>query len=189
MPLKFGVVGKLQNISTTRCYQLHNITRKSVLYSNKDDMQTTLVADGQENAMDSCANWLILRSEVYNQYYIYNVGSGLYLSIQDARMTLSEKPQAVRITAADGGFKLGNFAAVYNFLDNYSMAPDMTAAYELLLESEIALHPERATFIETPLECNSINAVYDLQGYKVPAPKGLNIIRYNDGEVRKILTK
>ena len=189
MPLKFGVVKKLQNINTSRCYQLHNATKGSVLYGQKEGMQTVSVADGDENAMDSCANWYILRSEIYNQYYIYNVGTGYYLSTQNGRLSLSENPEAIRITESGVGFKLGNLSTVYNFFDNYSMAPDMDEVYDLLLKSEIALHPERETIIDTPVQDDSYEAIYDLQGRRLSAPNGLNIIQYDDGTVRKILTK
>ena len=189
MPLKFGVVNKLQNINTSRCYQIHNATKGSVLYGQKEGMQTMFVTDGEENAMDSCANWYILRSEVYSQYYICNVGTGLYLSTLNGQLSLTEKPEAIKITASGQGFKLGNIGIVYNFFDNYSMAPDMDEIYELLLQSEIALHPERETFIEMPLWDDSYEAIYDLQGRKLSAPKGLNIIQYGNGTARKILTK
>lgn len=137
MPLKYGVVKSVQNISTSRCYQLHNIKKNSVLYAGKSDLQTLLVSDGEENAMDSCANWLILRSEAYNQYCIYNVGTGLYLKKQDGSMVLTSQPVPISITASGSGFKLGGLSDIYQLLDNYSMAPDMDFAYEQLDKSEL----------------------------------------------------
>ena len=189
MPLKFGVVKKIQNINTSRCYQLHNATKGSVLYGQKENMQTLSVNDGEENAMDSCANWYILRSEVYNQYYIYNVGTGLYLSAKDAKLTLTDKPEAIRITEANGGFKLGNFSTIYNFFDNYSMAPDMDEVYNLLLRCETVLHPESQTFISTTPQVQDYEAMYDLMGRRVLDPHGLVIVHGRDGKVKKMLVK
>jgi hypothetical protein len=189
MPLKYSEVNKLQNISSSRCYQIHNASKGSVLYGQKESMQTLCINDGEEDALDSCANWLILRSEIYNQYYIYNLGAELYLVIQDNKLTLSDKPQAIRITAVNGGFKIGNSTLVYNFFDNYTMAPNMDAAYNLLLKSEIILHPELETSISKYHECDTIEAIYDLQGRLVSKPNGLNIIQYSDGTIKKILTK
>jgi hypothetical protein len=143
MPLKYSIVKSLQNINTSRCFQLHNITKKSVLYAGKDGLETMLVADGEENAMDSCANWLILRSETYNQYCIYNVGTGLYLCAQDGKMTLTTQPLPISITASGSGFKLGGMSDIYQLLDNYSMAPDMDYVYEQLGESEAPLRLEK----------------------------------------------
>lgn len=190
MPLKYGVVRRIQNISTTRCYQLHNDTKSSVLYADKETMETTLVPDGEEDAMDSCANWLILRSELFNQYYIYNVGTGHYLSVADGRLVLSEKPYSIKISASGYGYKLGGLTPIYSLFDNYSMAPDMDYAYDLLLKSEISLHPELETFINAPQELPyTYETIYDLQGRRLSAPSGLNIIRCSDGIVRKVLTK
>lgn len=135
-PLKFGMVSKLQNISTSRCYQLHNTSKASVLYGFKDEARPTLVKDGEENALDSCANWLILRSETYNQYSIYNVGSGLYLTAESGKLTLTSQPKPITITTSGTGFRIGGLSDTYQFLDNYSMAPDMDFAFEQLDESE-----------------------------------------------------
>ena len=70
------------------------------------------------------------------------------------------------------------------------MAPDMDYAYDLLLKSEISLHPELETFINAPQELPyTYETIYDLQGRRLSAPSGLNIIRCSDGIVRKVLTK
>lgn len=187
-PLKFGVLKNLQNISTTRSYQLHNTTKKSVLYASTNSIDTQLINDGDENAMDSCANWLILRSETYNQYYIYNVGTGLYLIIEGGKLVQSAQPKAISISSVGSGYRLGSLPDSYQLLDNYSMAPDMDEAYNLLLESEISLHPELQTTISTPWEPNS-ETFYDLEGRRLLVPHGLVIVRSSDGKVKKMLVK
>ncbi|MBO7067477.1 MAG: discoidin domain-containing protein [Bacteroidaceae bacterium] len=143
MPLKYGVVKNLQTINTSRCYQLHNTSKKSVLYASEDGTQTLLVADGDENAMDSCANWLILKSETYNQYCIYNVGTGLYLNTKDGKLTLTTQPVPISITSSSSGFRLGGLSDFYQLLDNYSMAPDMDFAFDQLEKSEFMQHFEK----------------------------------------------
>lgn len=135
--LKFGVLKSVQNISTSRCYQLHNITTSSVLSSLPDGSATVAVPDGTENALDSCGNWLILRSEQYRQHYIYNVGTGQYLSSRDGALVLVSSAQPVDIAAAPGGFHIAGTKDVYQILDNYSMAPDASEAYSLLAYSEL----------------------------------------------------
>ena len=187
--LKFGVVGKLQNINTSRCYQLHNTSRGAVLYGTMNNDVTEFVQDGKENAMDPCANWLILRSELFNEYYIYNIGTGLYLCTLGSFFSLSPRPQSVKISSVNGRYKLANFSDEYNFLDNYSMAPDMDMVYDQLLSCEVSLHPELQVTINTPRWCDSVEAIYDLQGRKLNVPKGLNIIRCYDGTSKKFLTK
>lgn len=188
MPLKYSVVNKLQNISTTRCYQLHNVSKKSVLYASSEDTSTQLVPDGEENAMDSCANWLILRSEGYNQYYIYNVSTKQYLKTEGGKLVQTDEPKPISISSAGTGFRIGSLNDFYQFLDNYSMAPDMDESYNLLLESEAYVHPEVQTGICLPLD-NNYEAIYDLQGRRVSVPHGLNLIRYSDGSVKKLLTR
>ena len=189
MSLKFGAVRKLQNISTTRCYQLHNTSKSSVLYALKDNSQTSLVKDGDEDAMDSCANWLILYSETNNKYCIYNVGTGLYLKADKGTLVQTEQPQAINILASGNGFRIGSSTDIYQLLDNYSMAPDMNAAYERLLGFEIYLNPEMQTFVSSPYKPHINETIYDLQGRRVLVPKGINIIRSDDGTVKKILTR
>lgn len=188
MPLKYGLVGKLQNISTTRCYQLHNTSQKSVLYASAEDTSSQLIKDGEENALDSCANWLILRSEDYNQYYIYNIGTNCYLKIENGKLVQTEQPKPIAISASGNNFKFGSISDSYQLLDNYSMAPDMDYAFNLLLESEAYVHPELQTAITTPHRQN-YEAIYDLQGRRILIPHRLNIIRYSDGTVKKLLTK
>lgn len=136
MPLKFGVMKRIQNISSTRCYQFHNLTQKSVLYGSDDDV-VSLVPDGMENATDSCQGWLILRSEAYKQYYIYNIEAGHYLSETDNVFVLSDSPQPMKITAVSGGFRIGSGSDVYEILDNYALAPDQDFAYGKLYDCEL----------------------------------------------------
>ena len=68
------------------------------------------------------------------------------------------------------------------------MAPDMDYAFKLLLESEIALHPEMQTSI-APLQLHNYQTFYDLHGRRVFVPHGLVIVRGNDGIVKKMLFK
>ena len=187
-PLKYSVVNKLQHISTTRCYQIHNISKQSVLCAQKDNMETSLVKDGTEDAMDSCANWLVLHSEPYRQYYIYNVGTGLYLGIEGTKLVQSEQPKAISISAVSGAYRFNTLSDSYQLLDNFSMAPDMDYAFKLLLESEIALHPEMQTSI-APLQLQNLQTYYDLHGRRVLDPHGIVIVRSNDGNVKKMLFK
>ena len=91
--------------------------------------------------MDSCANWLILRSEGYNQYYIYNVSTKQYLKTEGGKLVQTDEPKPISISSAGTGFRIGSLNDFYQFLDNYSMAPDMDESYNLLLESEAYVHP------------------------------------------------
>ena len=136
MPLKYGVVKSIPNIRTSRCYQLHNVTRKSVLYADADNMQTTLVPDGEEDAMDSCVNWLVLKSEQYQQYCIYNVKTGLYLTAADGKLVLDRNPLPIKVIASGTGFRIGGLTDTYQMLDNYSMAPTIDFAFAQLEKSE-----------------------------------------------------
>ena len=188
MTLKYSVVAKLQNISSTRSYQLHNTSKHSVLYAQKDNTETSHVKDGEEDALDSCANWLILRSEAYNQYYIYNQGTGLYLKNEGSKLVQTAQPKSILISTSGTGYRFGSSTDVYQLLDNYTMAPDMDEAYNLLLQSEIFLHPELQTFISTP-QVQNHETIYDLQGRRLLVPRGLVIVRSNDGKVKKMLVK
>lgn len=136
MPLKFGVVKNIQNISSSRCYQLHNLTRKAVLSASGND-GVSLVADGSENAADSCGGWLVLRSESYRQYFVYNLGTGQYLAEADGAFVLSAKPSPINIAAAVKGFRIGQGSDVYEILDNYALTPAQDFAFEKLNDCEL----------------------------------------------------
>jgi hypothetical protein len=100
----------------------------------------------------------------------------------------TEQPKPIAISASGNIFKLGSTTDSYQLLDNYSMAPDMDYAFNLLLESEAYVHPELQTSVTIP-QIQNYEAIYDLQGRRVLVPHGLNIIRYSDGTIKKLLTK
>jgi len=114
-PLKYGVVGSVEKISSFYTYQLRNLAGRGTLVA-KDDGTLTVGESVQDGALQAytvpldvtapCNNWLILRSEKYKEYYIYNPGLQLFLK-PGTPHTLAAEPVACPITRSSAGFLLG----------------------------------------------------------------------------------
>ncbi len=122
-PLKYGVVNSLEKISSFYTYQLRNQAERGVLIATlngEEGPRLTIGESAQEGALPQYAlpvcvtnpanNWLILRSEAYKEYYIFNPALDLYLLPGDPP-TLSAEPVACNITRSSSGFLIGSGSA------------------------------------------------------------------------------
>ncbi|MCR5138769.1 MAG: DUF3472 domain-containing protein [Bacteroidaceae bacterium] len=209
-PLKYGIVGSVEKISSFYTYQLRNLAGRGVLVV-ADDGTLTVGESAQSGALagymapldvtEPDNNWLILRSEKYGEYYLYNLGKHLFLK-PGTPHTLSAEPVACPITRSSTGFLLGpsssrisidatkEVAVVkggspgdgtrFELRHNFAMDLDETTVRRLLTYAEEFLHGgsglNEGKAFQHPEEKNT-GAWHDLQGRVVNKPTtGLYVI-------------
>lgn len=96
--LKYGVPNANMDLSSFKFYQLHNIYDMGDLVVSGD--APTLDTNGALDVTNEANNWILLRSDKYNAYYLYNVHARKYLKYADAAYSLSEKPCPLYVTAS-----------------------------------------------------------------------------------------
>ena len=170
-PLSLGNVDELNHITSFTAYQLHNPYGYGDLVVDTNG-QLSLAGATVEGALEAYRrptlvsaqtdNWLVLRSETYNEYYIYNLQAKKYLSVTTDGATLTPQPVALDIALRPDGFTLGTGrarmllqpdnetaatrtprvtnACIIELRNNYAISPADTDVRQLLEQSEIALH-------------------------------------------------
>ena len=170
-PLTLGNVDKNYHITSFTAYQIHNPYGYGDLVVDAEG-HLTLAGATKEEAREGYRrhtlvsspydNWLVLRSEEYKEYYIYNLGAKKFLCIDNTSISLSDTPVAIDITADSGFFNIGikrsriqlqpaeevptirssrhNQACMFELRNNYALSPSDKDVRQLLLQCEIALH-------------------------------------------------
>ena len=170
-PLTYGVVDKAESFTPLAVYQIHNLSGLGDIVATPDD-GLSIVASNAANAFDQyrqpCSvtnpycNWMILHSEKYNEYYIYNLGAKKYLRIESTTLALSETPMPFNIKKSGQGFTFNaankyisvqptsetalkplstaNSNAIFQLRTNQYMRPEENLVFDLALEAEQTLH-------------------------------------------------
>jgi len=125
-PLKYGIVTSADRISSFYTYIIRNAAGRGTLISKRSDNPeegavVTIGESKQEgalemwtkpvNVVDNPNNWLILRSEKYKEYYIYQPSFDLWLQPGETPKLVKE-PCAVSITRSSTGFLIGGSSAL-----------------------------------------------------------------------------
>lgn len=123
-PLTYGVVAQAESLTPMAVYQLHNASGRGDLIATSDDvpsivasnLSTALEAHRQPcSVTDPRCNWMILRSEKYNETYLYNIGTGKFLSSDGTNVLLADTPMPVSINKSGSGFSIsiqGKYLAI-----------------------------------------------------------------------------
>ena len=197
-PLKYGVVSNLERLSSFYTYQLRNLAGRGILVATPDGQggATLIIGESaQDGALaqhtlptpvtEPCNNWLVLRSETYKEYYIYNPGLCLYLSpaaLAAGLSPLTTDPTACSITRSSTGFLIGigstrisidatkeqpvvkggsaNDGTRFELRHNFALDYDEAYIRALLAATEDALHG--GSGISTPKDPNDPNDLKDL---------------------------
>lgn len=159
--LKYGIPAGVPSISSFKAYQLYNAKGLGNLVVKTD--APAVEADAAVNVTLDVNNWQILRSEKWNAYYLYNIGTGKYLSFTGGVATLSTAPVPVQVSARTSGGKVEGYTfqfdatdsssfltasgtsatlgasntdgALWQLRDNYSLTPESVTVAELLEEA------------------------------------------------------
>ena len=198
-PLKYGVVSSLERLSSFYTYQLRNLAGRGILVATPDGQggaTLTVCESAQDGALaqhtrpapvtEPCNNWLVLRSETYKEYYIYNPGLRLYLSpaaLAAGLSPLTTDPTACSITRSSTGFLIGtgstrisidatkeqpvvkggsaNDGTRFELRHNFALDYDEAYIRALLAATEDALHG--GSGISTPKDPNDLKDFKDVK--------------------------
>ena len=170
-PLTYGIVNKAESFTPRAVYQIHNYSGRGDLIATSDDALSIAgsnLSTALEAYKEPCAvsnprcNWMILRSEKYNEYYLYNLGAKKYLNAGSTPLTLSDIPTAFTLSKKDNGFTLsagGKYlgiqatsgtpvvffssaanVTVFQLRTNQYLRPDELAADALTADAERTAH-------------------------------------------------
>ena len=170
-PLNYGVVAKAESFTPKAVYQIQSLSKRGDIISTSDDALSIVasnVATAAEAYKQPCrvtdpyCNWMILHSDKYNEYYLYNLGAKKYLRVEGTSLTLSDTPMPISIKKNGDGFSIGingkyvginanaetpviliNTASsngIFQLRTNHYMRPDEVTLQGLTDDAEKALH-------------------------------------------------
>lgn len=177
-PLTYGIVAKAECFTPLSVYQIHNLAGVGDLIATTEDV-LSIVGSNATTALEAyrqpCqvsnpyCNWMILRSEKYNDYYLYNLGAKKFLSIDDATLSLSSTPMPISISFSNGGFlfsiqsKYLNIKAdadtpavllaskgtnaIFQLRTNQYLRPDEDAVFKLTTSAEQIVHENTPEYL------------------------------------------
>ena len=174
-PLTFGVVAKAEHFTPLGVYQLHHVSGLGDLVAMPEG-QLSILASEASNALeayqgkcpvtDPLCNWMILHSEKYDDYYLYNIGAKKYLSLGStaSEITLTAEPEPVNVVSSSSGFafaKAGKYlalapakelpftlvtsassATLFQLRTNHYLRPDEVLISELTRDAEREAHED-----------------------------------------------
>ena len=170
-PLTYGVVAKAECFTPMAVYQIHNYAGKGdIIATSQNELSTA--GSNATNALeayrqpchvsDPYCNWMILHTEKYNEYYLYNLGAKRYLHIDDATFSLSDTPTPILLKKSGNGFTIGpqgknlcvkpeaetpiaytsaaNTSSIFTLRTNQYLRPEESTVHEITTEAEQSLH-------------------------------------------------
>ena len=178
-PLTYGVVAKAESFTPLAVYQLHNASGYGDLVASADSDVPTIAGSTASTALEAyrqpCAvsnpycNWMILRSDKYNEYYLYNLGAKKYLAMDGTALILSDIPAPITINKSGNGFSIGlqskyvgikasaevpvtllasaSTSAIFQLRTNQYLRPDESVAFELATVAEKSAHENTPDFL------------------------------------------
>lgn len=127
MPLIYSTVQRMENIGTYRAYVLHHPQGMGDVIAAEIDGVRTLAAANSTTlrateqakqflpVTDNAGNWVIIRPDKGSTYYLYNIGLGKFLNLDNASF-LSNQAVPVEIAYSNGnGFSFkqnGNYLSI-----------------------------------------------------------------------------
>jgi len=177
-PLRYGVVAKAESFTPMAVYQIHNNSGRGDIVATTDDMPSILASNvntALEPYRQPCpvtnpyCNWMVLRSDKYNEYYLYNLGAKKYLRVEGTTVTLSDTPMPVTVKKSGEGFAIGingkylslnassetpvvltaspGINGIFQLRTNQYLRPDESVFYQLNTDAEHALHDDTSLLL------------------------------------------
>ena len=177
-PLTYGVVAQAEHFTPLAVYQLHNSSGRGDLIATSEDTPS-IVASNFSTALeayrqpcsvtDPRSNWMILHSEKYNEYYLYNLGAKKYLGVENTTLSLSDLPTPVSLSKSGNGFAISiqgkyinvrpngevpltllstsGINGVFQLRTNQYLRPDENVVQELANEAGQAAHENTPEYL------------------------------------------
>ena len=170
-PLTYGVVAKAESFTPMAVYQLHNASNRGDIIATTEGVPSiagSTLSSAPEAFRQPCAvsnpycNWMIVRSQKYNEQYLYNLGTGRYLKVEGTDVILSDIPTPITISKSGDGFTisiLGKYlavstnaekpvvlqnssgaAAIFQLRTNHYLKPDVATVQQITKDGEQAIH-------------------------------------------------
>ncbi|MCR5851787.1 MAG: DUF3472 domain-containing protein [Bacteroidaceae bacterium] len=177
-PLTYGVVAKAESFTPMAVYQLHNASGRGDLIATTDGVLSIAASNSTTapeayrqkcRVSDPYCNWMILRSEKYNESYLYNLGTGKYLSVDGSELTLSDIPTTITLSKSGDGFTInaggkyvgitpsgekpvvlqnsGGSGAIFQLRTNQYLRPSEDAVHGITAEGEQAVHENTPDYL------------------------------------------
>lgn len=177
-PLTYGVVAKAESFTPMAVYQLHNSSGRGDLIATTEGVPSIAasnISTAPEAYRQKCrvsdpyCNWMILRSQKYNEQYLYNVGTKKYLSVEGTEVKLSDIPTPVSLSKSGDGFTisvLGKYlginatgekpvvlqsatgtAIIFQLRTNHYLKPDVATVQDITTSGEQAVHENTPEFL------------------------------------------
>lgn len=172
-PLTYSVLAKAEHFTPFAVYQLHNMNGRGDLIA-KADGTISIAASETSSALDEyrqpCSvtnplcNWLLLRSEKYGDYYLYNLGTKTYLNVAGSNISLSPDPTSLSFSASGKGFVLStnnkyiginpsaempvilattaNTSSIFQLRTNHTLRLEEEVVQALIKEAERTVHED-----------------------------------------------
>ncbi|MCR5181378.1 MAG: DUF3472 domain-containing protein [Bacteroidaceae bacterium] len=176
-PLNYGLLDKPEHLSSFSAYILHSPKGYGDIVSDASG-KLSLTSASVDGALEAYteptlvsnlnANWLILRSVDYKEYYLYNLGVHKYLSLASGKVILSDVPEPIGLMTRGTSYYIGSTRAhliaqpsngeipvgsnarnhdgcLFEIRNNYAMTPPEQEIAALLKDAEEALHGDGIT--------------------------------------------
>lgn len=171
LPLTYGIVSKPEHFTPMAVYQLYHSAKRGTIIATADGAITiagSAVSNAREEYRRPCSvtdplcNWLLLRSEKYNDYYLYNLGTKSYLHANGTSVSLSPTPTPVSLVNNGSSYAFGlsgkyvgvsanvaepvtlvasvGTSSLFQLRSNQYLRPDETLIHEFITEAEQAAH-------------------------------------------------
>ena len=174
-PLTYGVVAKAEHFTPLAAYQIHQASGRGDIIVNDND-ELSIAASSATNALEAyrqpCSvtnprcNWLVLRSEKYKDYYLYNLGAKkfLYFNEKEKKVSLSDTPSSFTVSKSGDGFTIqvkGAYittngaserpvaltssaasSTIFQLRTNHALRPEESDVHELIIDAEQAVHED-----------------------------------------------
>ena len=177
-PLTYGVVAQAESFTPMAVYQLHNLSGRGDLIATLQDVPSiaaTNVTNALQEYLQPCpvtdprCNWMILHSNKYNEYYLYNLGAKKYIKVEGTDVSLSDTPTPITIKKSGNGFAIGvnnkylgidatstmpvvlsssaGSNAIFQLRTNQYLRPDENTVREFTTEAEQTLHDNTSALL------------------------------------------
>lgn len=153
------------------------MSRNNFGYAVYDEVNGEVVTGKAHHSIDeneANSSWQIIELGS-NLRYLYNIGAHKYASLSEGNhFKLSSTPTPVEMNDTEDGIKIGDGSESWLFVVNDKVQPD-----------------EAITGVEAIVETKESSVQhFDLDGRRIKNPqRGLNILRMNDGTVKKVMIK